>query len=95
MNWTIAQEVGPKAAMESAAKHDVKGEAPAAKDLWEMTRGEFAANQGKSGVYVQQQRDAVVKKALAAGKPVPAEVLKDYPGLAEARAAIAKVEDGT
>ena len=51
------------------------------KEAWEMTRKEFTANQGKDTPYVQQQRDAIVKQAYKQGKPVPAEVLKDYPDL--------------
>jgi hypothetical protein len=31
--------------------------------------------------YIERWRKAVVRKALEQGKPVPAEVLKDYPDL--------------
>lgn len=57
------------------------GRALPKKQPWQMTREEFAANQEKDSPYVQQQRDAVVKKAIKEGKQVPPEVLKDYPEL--------------
>jgi hypothetical protein len=52
-----------------------------AKEPWMMTRDEFAANQGKDSPYIQQQRDAIVKKAISEGLPVPQNVLNDYPDL--------------
>ncbi|MDP2323281.1 MAG: hypothetical protein Q8N51_04535, partial [Gammaproteobacteria bacterium] len=53
------------------------------KQPWQMTRGEFAVSQNKpaDNVYVQQQRDAIIKRAVRQGKPVPPEVLADYPEL--------------
>jgi hypothetical protein len=61
-----------------------KGASPAkAKEPWEMTADEFTASQGGSpSRYVEQQRAAIVKQAIKAGKAVPAEVLADYPDLA-------------
>ncbi len=70
-------------------------EAPAAKEPWQMTLEEYAYGEArrlreakpridwvKAG-YGQYYRDhkASVKYALSKGKPVPPEVLKDYPDL--------------
>jgi len=57
------------------------------REMWQMTRAEYTA--GLDGprlrISTQGHREHVVK-ALAAGKPVPTGVLKDYPDLAKAAA---------
>lgn len=51
---------------------------PTAKEPWRMTRSEYVDGHFTS----PGMHKYVVSKALAEGKPVPQEVLKDYPDLA-------------
>ena len=70
------------------------------KESWEMTKGEIAAMPEMLGVskYDMQQRKQriiedhyySVRNAIKEGKPVPAEVLAEYPDLAPAKPAIPK-----
>ncbi len=67
------------------------GEKPAVKEPWEMTQAEAWARESKigkgkhtadrPGVKWQRWHETKVKNALNEGKPVPTEVLKDYPNL--------------
>ena len=59
---------------------------PKAKEPWEMTRQEFAASTEAKNFPITKEVDiphrAAIEHALSEGKPVPEEVLKDYPDLA-------------
>ena len=55
------------------------GRPPAAKEPWQMTREEYV----KPPYTSPAMHKYGVQKALSEGKPVPAEVLKDYPDLAQ------------
>lgn len=66
---------------------------PAAKQPWEMTREEWAAANPRewykgSLKKTRDPRELIVEKALREGKPVPPEVLADYPDLAKPEAAL-------
>jgi hypothetical protein len=63
--------------------------APTSKQFWEMTSDEYALDSGyrkSQGSRVREswrgQHGGIVRVALEQGKPVPLEVLKDYPDLA-------------
>ena len=85
--------------------------APLAKEPWEMTRGRFLGSQvGERGSplansstiknAILESHEQQVEEAIVEGKPVPPEVLKDYPDLAKkygkeaAEAATAEVPTG-
>ncbi len=70
----IRSEVG------SVGKKPIKPTAPVAKEPWQMTKAEYI----KPPYTSPAMHKYGVQKALSEGKPVPSEVLKDYPDLAKA-----------
>ena len=54
----------------------------AKKEPWEMTRGEYDAKPIKAGPATISHK-FLIERAMAKGKTIPAEVLADYPKLAE------------
>lgn len=89
-------KAGPELGREVGVGVEGQGEKGTAKQPWEMTREEWVNSdpnaQSVEGLSFQevnrlryQQRDAhqaMLAQALSEGKPVPPEVLKDYPDLA-------------
>ena len=91
---TAAEDAGRDTAKLEARKAKLESElfdlemaepGAAAQQPWQMTRAEFVG-QGldETGPFPKENHHVQVKRALAEGKPVPAEVLKDYPDLVKA-----------
>lgn len=84
-------------------------QAAPAKEPWQMTRDEFVASElsklsehapqttrdMRKKEYIQKHKNSIIPLAISQGKPVPPEVLKDYPGLAPKEAAPAKAPKKT
>jgi len=65
-----------------------RGGNPAAKELWEMTLEQYALEKGARPAWVKagygetyRTHKRAVERAISEGKPVPSEVLADYPAL--------------
>ncbi len=70
---------------------------PKPREPWQMTRGEYVEN--KSGGGVADDRDYqrhknLVAMAVQSGKPVPEEVLKEYPDIAKQQSIEDKIKAG-
>jgi len=78
-----------------------KPKPPAVKEPWEMTWAEYykfdtgkrkVAGVGPEMVIAQETHEGAVRQALSEGKPVPPEVLAEYPELGKAREVIKPIE---
>ncbi|NCC64504.1 MAG: hypothetical protein EOM15_07595, partial [Spirochaetia bacterium] len=67
---------------EASAQPSNRSEKPTgSKQPWEMTREEYEYNPKMAAHGIQISHRFIVKQALSEGRPVPAEVLADYPEL--------------
>lgn len=85
-----AKEPAPQPAKKAKEEVAVEEKPEVEKEPWEMTLNEFLEDVGyakKEGARVKENwrgsHEGEVRKAFVAGKPVPAEVLADYPDLAK------------
>ncbi len=88
---TINKEISTPAYLKGVATGEAGfaklGKEGAPKEPWQMTREEYlqsVGNETQPRKYaVSQPHESAIRQALSEGKPVPPEVLKDYPDLAK------------
>jgi len=83
---TIEKAMEKAGIVPGAVPRPVEAVMPEMKEAWQMTRAEYIAS-GKDirmPEVLSGEHKAKVNQAIAEGKPVPPEVLKDYPDLARA-----------
>lgn len=93
----VPSKATPKVTLESVKPTAVAEKVtakPTAKEPWQMTQGEYVSARSSDimplgmkdtpanrKLYLAQKHQGEIRQALSEGKPVPAEVLKDYPDL--------------
>lgn len=92
-------EIGPKILPKKAVEQIAEQKQGQTKEPWEMTRGEYFKKEYEGDFTRKTQSDKfhkmMTKDALSKGKPVPAEVLADYPDLVKEQPSLVETEQET